>query len=435
MTIGLMMDNNTTAATQLVAQLVQGDFVGAWQRLANDFQNKMSAEQVQKAWQGIIAQCGPFKEQIGTHILQIKQIEMVIVTCAFAHASVDVNVAFNSTGEIVGVSATPTGYLEQQVNATYEPPAYVQSALFREQEVQIGQGEWVLPGTLSLPVGDGPFPAVVLVHGSGPQDRDEAIGPNMPFRDLAWGLASQGIAVLRYDKRTRVYGEKMSQLVDAITVQTEVIDDALAAVALLRYTTQIDPHRICVLGHSLGGYVLPRIGSADPAIAGLIVLAGLVRPLEDTILEQFTYIYSLTGTLSAEQREQLDALAKQVALVKSPALSLATPATDLPMGMSPAYWLDLRGYQPAKMAQHLKQPMLILQAESDYQVTMEDFQGWQDALATRGNVQFKSYPGLSHLFMPVEGGGKATPGAYMVPGHVTEEVVSDIARWVQTSLQ
>ncbi len=153
------MDNNTAAATQLVAQLAQGDFVGAWQRLGNDFQGKLSAEQVQKAWQGVIAQCGPFKEQVGTHILQIKQIEMVIVTCAFAHASVDVNVAFNSTGEIVGVSITPVGYLEQQVNATYEPPAYVQSALFREQEVQVGQGEWVLPGTLSLPVGDGPFPA------------------------------------------------------------------------------------------------------------------------------------------------------------------------------------------------------------------------------------------------------------------------------------
>ncbi|MEO8956932.1 MAG: alpha/beta fold hydrolase, partial [Ktedonobacteraceae bacterium] len=273
MTIGLTMDN-TAAATQLVAQLAQGDFVGAWQRLANDFQGKMSAEQVQKAWQGVIAQFGPFKEQSGTHILQIKQIEMVIVTCAFAHASVDVNVAFNSTGEIVGASITPAGFLEQQLNATYEPPAYVQPALFREQEVQVGQGEWVLPGTLSLPVGDGPFPSVVLVHGSGPQDRDETIGSNKPFRDLAWGLASQGIAVLRYDKRTKVYGEKMSQMVDTITVQTEVIDDALAAVTLLRGTTQIDPHRICVLGHSMGGYLLPRIGSTAPDIAGLIVLAG-----------------------------------------------------------------------------------------------------------------------------------------------------------------
>ncbi len=428
----VIMDN-TAAATELVAQLAQGDFVGAWQRLASNAQEKLSAEQVQTGWQGVIAQCGPFKQQVETHILQIKQLERVVVTCAFTHANVDANVAFNSTGEIVGVSITPVGYLEQQLSTTYEPPAYVQSALFCEQEVQVGQGEWVLPATLSLPVGDGPFPAVVLVHGSGPNDRDETIGPNKPFRDLAWGLASQGIAVLRYDKRTKTYGEKISRMVDTVTVQTEVIDDALAAVALLRDTPLIDPHRICVLGHSLGGYVLPRIGSADPDIEGLIVLGGLVRPLEDTILDQFSYIYSLTGTRSAEQQQQLDTLTKQVALVKSPTLSLATPAAELPLGVSPAYWLDLRDYQPAKLAQSIKQPMLILQGESDYQVTMEDFQGWQDALATRDDVQFKLYPGLSHLFMPVEGGGKATPGTYSVPSHVIEEVVSDIAQWVKTS--
>ncbi|HEY6406271.1 MAG TPA: dienelactone hydrolase family protein, partial [Ktedonobacteraceae bacterium] len=88
-------------------------------------------------------------------------------------------------------------------------------------------------------------------------------------------------------------------------------------------------------------------------------------------------------------------------------------------------------YQPAEMARGLPQPMLILQAESDYQVTMEDFQDWKAALATRNDVQFKSFPGLYHLFMPVQGGGKATPAAYAIPSHVVEEVVNDIARWIK----
>ena len=200
--------------------------------------------------------------------------------------------------------------------------------------MQIGKGEWVLPGTLSVPVGDGPFAAVLLVHGSGPNDRDETIGPNKPFRDLAWGLASQGIAVLRYDKRTKVYPEKMRDLVSTITVKEEVIDDVLYAVSLLRSIAEVKPQCIVVLGHSLGGYLLPRIGAADTGIAGLIVLAGLCRTLEDTILDQFSYIYSLSGTLSAEQQKQLDELKKQVALVKSPDLSLSTPASDLPLGVS-----------------------------------------------------------------------------------------------------
>jgi len=164
---------------------------------------------------------------------------------------------------------------------------------------------------------------------------------------------------------------------------------------------------------------------------GLIVLAGLSRPLEDTILDQFTYIFSLSGIPSIEQQQELDKLKKQVARVKDPGLSLSTPASELPLGVAASYWLDLRGYRPEEIAKGLRQPMLILQAEEDYQVTVEDFQNWKNALSTRSDVQFKSYPGLYHLFMPVEGGGKSTPASYNVPGHVTEEVINDIAQWVK----
>src|SRR5271157_6238265 len=104
-----------------------------------------------------------------------------------------------------------------------------------------------------------------------------------------------------------------------------LIQYVLAAVAPLRGIAEVNSQQIFVLGHSLGGYLLPRIGAADREIAGLIVLAGLCRPLEDTILDQFSYIYSLSGALSAEQQQQLDELKKQVARVKDPGLSLSTP--------------------------------------------------------------------------------------------------------------
>jgi dienelactone hydrolase len=422
-------------AQQLVTRFVQGDFEDVVEGLDESLKQQLPVDKLQATFQSLVASVGKFKEQVGAHTFQIPSAELVIVTCAFANASLDINVAFNEQDKIVGLTITQVGGVEQQYTAVYEPPAYVNQDVFTEREVQIGKDEWVLPGTLSVPVGDGPFAAVLLVHGSGPNDRDETIGPNKPFRDLAWGLASQGIVVLRYDKRTKVYPEKMLNLVSTLTVKEEVIDDALEAVSLLQSIPEVDSRRIFVLGHSLGGYLLPRIGAAATGIEGLIVLAGLCRTLEDTILDQFSYIYSLSGTLSLEQQKQLDELRKQVALVKSPDLSLSTPASDLPLGVSPAYWLDLRGYHPEEIAQGLPQPMLILQAEGDYQVTMEDFQMWKNALGGRSDVQFKSYAGLSHLFMHFEGGKKSTPAAYTLPGHVVEEVVKDIAGWVKHDIE
>jgi dienelactone hydrolase len=430
----MMEDSKIQTAQELVTRFVQQDFKAVEQSLDESIRQQLPAEKLQDTWLALVAQAGGFKEQVGAHTFQIPSAELVIVTCAFANYSLDFNVAFNEQSKIVGVTITLVGLVEKQYTAVYEPPDYVNQDVFKEQEVQIGKGEWALPGTLSVPPGDGPFAAVVLVHGSGPQDRDETIGPNKPFRDLAWGLASQGLAVLRYDKRTKVYPGKMSQQLSTLTVKEEVIDDALEAVSLLRTIPNVDSQRIVVLGHSLGGYLLPRIGAADTGIAGLIMLAGLCRPFEDAILDQFTYIYSLSGTLSKEQQKQLDQLKKQVALVKSPELSLSTPPSELPLNVYPAYWLDLRGYHPEEIAKGLQQQMLILQAEGDYQVTMEDFQNWKNALSERITVQFKSYPGLSHLFMPFEGGEKSTPTSYTVPGHVVEEVVQDIAEWIKHAI-
>jgi uncharacterized protein len=362
----MIHNDKIQTAQQLVTQFIQEDFEAVVQSLDESLRQQLPVEKLQATLQALVASVGKFKEQVGAHTFQIPSADLVIVTCAFANASLDINVAFNEQDKIVGLTITQVGGVEQQYTVVYETPAYVSQDLFTEREVQIGKDEWVLPGTLSVPLGDGPFAAVLLVHGSGPNDRDETIGPNKPFRDLAWGLASQGIVVLRYDKRTKVYPEKMRELVNTLTVKEEVIDDTLNAVSLLRSIPEVDSQRIVVLGHSLGGFLLPRIGAADSGIAGLIVLAGLCRTFEDTILDQFSYIYSLSGTLSAEQQKQLDELKKQVALVKSPDLSLSTPASDLPLGVSPAYWLDLRGYHPEEIARGLQQPMLILQAEGDY---------------------------------------------------------------------
>jgi hypothetical protein len=247
--------------------------------------------------------------------------------------------------------------------------------------------------------------AVVLVHGSGPNDRDETLGPNKPFRDLAWGLADRGIAVLRYEKRTRQYGGKMAGNPN-LTVREETTDDAILAAALLRAHDRIDPTRVFVLGHSLGGTLAPRIAAGDRSLAGLIILAGATRPLLEVAREQLAYLASLTpGGIDPEE-------------------ALAGLRRSAPE----AYWKDLDAYRPAQTAATLTIPMLVLQGERDYQVTLADFRGWRDALGGRANVTMKSYPTLNHLFL--SGEGKSTPSEYDRAGHIPDFVLDYIADWL-----
>lgn len=299
----------------------------------------------------------------------------------------------------------------------------------RDVEVTVGSPPWALPGTLSLPAAHRPVPGVVIVHGSGPHDRDGTIGPNKPYRDLAEGLVAAGIAVLRYDKRTLVHRAEVAAFGADFTVDDEVIDDALAAVELLQETPAVDPDAVFVLGHSLGGYLGPRIVSRAPAVRGLVILAGNTRGLADVILDQTETIASLAP--SPEASAAIESLRRQVALVASPALTMETPAADLPFGVPAAYWLDLRTYDPVATAAGLDRPILVLQGGRDYQVTAADLEGWRAGLGSRADATFHWFREMSHLF--IAGEGPAGPGDYAIPGHMASVVVEAIAGWISAS--
>jgi uncharacterized protein len=397
--------------------MAKEDFAGANKMLDASIQKLLSAEQLSKVWKMLPAQFGAYQKQVGARHEPSGLNELVIVNCEFQRSPMDFRFTFNGSGGMVSVRVVPGVVVVPKPDNV------------KETELVVDAGDWPLPATLSTPASGGPFPAVVLVHGSGPQDQDETIFANKPFRDLAWGLASRGIAVLRYFKRTKEYPNRATAG-GAITLKEETVDDAVAAVALLRKTADIDAKRIFVLGHSLGGMAIPRIGAADPAIRGFIMLAGSTRPMEDMILSQMTYILSNEPTIPQTKKDEtLNAMKAKVALVKDAKLSASTSARDLPLAIPAEYWLDLRGYNPAEAAKLLKQPMLVLQGERDYQVTMDDFNGWKTALGDRKNVVFKTYPALNHLF--IAGEGKSLPAEYMRPGRVAANAIDDIAAWVK----
>jgi uncharacterized protein len=410
-------------AIELIDRLAKGDFQAAASNFAGIMRTMAPPEKLSEIWASLQAQMGPYERRTGVRTQQQEAYEMVLVTTEFQRSTVDFKVLVDKEGKIAGFFIAGTKP-RPGTGPEYTPPAYVHKDAFQEREVTVGTGEWALPGTLSVPVGAGPFPALVLVHGSGPNDRDETVGKEMPFRDLAWGLASRGIAVLRYEKRTREHGSKLAGVKD-LTVQQETVDDALAAAELLRHTAGIDPRRVFVLGHSLGGMLIPRIGQQDPKLAGLIVMAGAAKPLEDIILEQVSYLAAADGQVTEAEKSQIESLRAEVARVKA----LKPGDTGTALGAPDSYWLDLHGYNPPEAAKALKEPLLILQGERDYQVTMDNFAAWKKGLAGRPNVTLKSYPKLNHLF--IEGEGKSTPADYEKPGHVSEAVITDIAGWIK----
>jgi dienelactone hydrolase len=410
-------------AEAVVDDLVAGRFAEVYARFDQKMREGLPVEKIAAGWNTVQQAAGSFERRLSTTTDAKGGYRIAIVSCAFERANVDVQVVFDGQDRIAGLFMRPTG-----PRAMAALPDYAKPGAYTERDVTVDAGGWPLPGTLTLPAGSGPFPAIVVVHGSGPLDRDGTIGPNKPYRDLAVGLASRGIAVLRYDKRTLVHGQKMLSETDG-TVDDEVIDDARAAVALLRTLPEIDDDRVFVLGHSFGGMLAPRIAQSVPDLAGLIVMAGATRSIEQALVEQTRYLLMADGLLTDDEKAQLmevEQLAGQIRALDDD----DRRSTELIAGAPAAYWLDLRGYDPTVLAAKSSLPMLILQGERDYQVTMRDFDRWRRAVDSRANVTLRSYPKLNHLFMAGE--GQSLPSEYTVPGNIDAQVIDDIARWIES---
>ena len=415
-------DDPATRAQAVLVALGQHDFA----KVESQFNDKMRAalpNGLEPSWTAVTKQAGPLKSCGPARVQAMANLQVTVMLCEFEHAKLDAQVVFDRDGKIAGLFFRPPAVPA----APYSPPSYANPLSYTEEDVMVGSGEWHLPGTLVMPAGPGPFPAVVLVHGSGPNDRDETILANKPFKDLALGLASRGVAVLRYDKRSLVYRGKL-QTTEDFTVRQEVIDDAIEAVKTLRASPKIDPRRVFVLGHSLGGMLIPRIAAVDSSLAGVIVMAGPARSIEQAILEQTEYIAMADGKITPEEQTQIDEAKKLVEAVRALTPEDAKSPTPI-FGARASYWLDLRGYDAPSAARSVKPPMLVLQGERDYQVTMDEFAKWKAALSDKPTVTFRSYSALNHLF--IAGAGKSLPAEYQIAGHVDEAVVRDIADWIK----
>ncbi len=229
------------AGRAAVERLIKGDFAAVVATFDDKMRAAPSEAQLRGAWESVLEQAGAFKQVRDPRVTTKGEYQIVVLPAEFERASVDIQVVFNGSGQMAGFNVRPasaTGAAPAPAGA-FSDASYVSRERFSERDVTVDAGGWPLPGVLAIPNGAGPHPVVVLVHGSGPGDRDATLGPNKPFRDLALGLASRGVAVLRYDKRTRTHGARLAGLTP-FTVKEEVVDDVVTAVKLLRTVADID---------------------------------------------------------------------------------------------------------------------------------------------------------------------------------------------------
>ena len=387
----------------------------------------VTAAGLRAAWEAVLAEHGQLTS-VGAAISDPADGAMVTVQVpvAFERGQETLAVYLTRDGQLAGIQLAPPGDAEPA--APWEPPGYADPDRFDESDVTLGTGPLAVPGTLSLPLAPGPHPALVLLGGSGPEDRDGSIGRSKPLKDLAWGLASRGVAVLRFDKVTHAHPDLVSEN-RAFTVADEYLPDALAAIGLLQGHPSVDRARVFVAGHSLGGTVAPRVAAAEPSVAGLVLLAGGAEPLQWAAVRQISYLASLAPATAAASQPGIDALTAQARKVDSPGLSTETPDAELPFGVPAPYWLDLRGYDPVAVAAGLGQPMLLVQGGRDYQATVaDDLSRWRAGLGERPDVTIRVYPADNHFVFP--GRGPSSPAELAAAQHLDPEVVADLRGWL-----
>lgn len=422
--------NAEQIATSFITALTNEKWDEAYALLNENLKKHMTQQELSYIWQAKTSVFGKNGKQISVKKVRNAVHTNIVMTYEGEISPMEVTVNLDETGRVDDFFI-PFYYSPP---SQYKKPTYEKEENYIEQQVKIGEGELALPGTLTIPQGKGPFPAIVLVHGSGPNDQDESLNSTKAFRDMAVGLANEGIAVLRYEKVTREHHLKTG-FSPKFTLQEETIQDAINAVQLLHTLPEVSD-QIYVLGHSQGGYAMPRILEMDKnkLIKGGLIVSGPSGKFQDLMLKQ-----QKDGLERAKKQglppEQLEAAEanlafweQQIALINNPAYSKDNIPKEFQLPNA-YWWYELRDYVPTNLAAKQNVPLFIMQGGKDLQVPPSDLQDWKNALSKRKNISYKMYPDLIHLLVNYK--GEPDLSEYAIPANVPIEVIKDIGNWVK----
>ena len=401
-------------AELFVSALVNGDYSEAAGGFDNTMKKALSVNALKRAWEDTLKEAGLFISIVRTDVIPHDEYYIYEVISRHENKGVNTRVVFSEDDLIAGL------FFSFTENPSDLDPTPVQKEGYTEIPVIIGEGtDYPLNGILSIPDNvSGALPAVVLVHGSGPIDMNgTAFGIGL-LEVLAENLAQNGIAALRYNKRTFSHGAKLNaEYGDNLTVWEETIEDAILAKNLLLENEQIDNSAVYVLGHSLGGMLAPRIVS-EGGFTGGIIMAGSARSLIDIIYDQNKYHIEL---MDISENERL-ALYEQVDEAREHFFNL--PET---------YIAEMDAHPAEVYLAVTENPFLILQGGKDFQVSADvDFALYQEIAEGRENFTLRLYDELTHLFT-VSTMEKPTIEDYLAGSSISKMPMSDIVEWVKTN--
>ena len=382
----------------------------------------MDANQLEATWNSLIENYDSLQYINETIITEKDSFKITETKIDFVKKSFLFKLTINNKGEISGMYFLNT-------KLKYTPPDYINTLSFVEIKLAVPTKNIFSEGVLSLPKTQQNAPLVIIVGGSGGTDKDGTLGPNKPYKDIAWALAAKGIAVYRYDKRTANPSNlKGIKNLNEFLLYEEYVEDLKNIVAYFSEDKRINPKQIFIAGHSQGGFMLPYFAKACPKIKGVISLAGNYSNVVDLMAYQFEYLKQFLPDSASKQ-------AYDVMIKKAEYMKLNIPSTQINKdsmipGLTMAYVKDMMDNGPEKLHAVLhKKPALFIQGERDYQVPMSEFELWKKAMQKSCCSTFISYPKLNHLLM--EGEGISQPTEYNKPNNVPEYIVNEIATWVK----
>ncbi len=419
--VGDVCANNSERGRKHAQELADGNFEAVYNDFSTRLKEKLPLEKVREVWEAVTKNLGRYKGIVRDEVSAKNGLELVSVILEFEKNGLKSSFVYAEDGEIESwiIGFSP---LEQSLTVSD-----------KFEEVRIFIGEHKLAGVMTLPKAVKNPPVAILISGSGPNDMDETIGAsaNKPFRDIAHGLAVNGIASIRYNKLTFQFPGKFKE---NATVQSEYLNDARAAIKFARDSKSVNGKKIFLLGHSQGGMVLPYLVSVNPEVTGIILLAS---PAEGLEMVGWRQRQSAINAMEDKSQEEKDELLAKSAEIRDEIKNLKSgDEPSVILGVPSGYWISLNEIDVKTFAEKLRLPVLVLMADCDFQVSSDVyFEMWKDTLKNDKKAEFKLYKNLNHLFMPSDTGKKKFVGLenlkeYDAEAHVDKGVIDDISNWI-----